>query len=213
MLYKNSAISIILSIFLLNSCVKNPHPDQNITAPLDENNKTTKKNAKALQEDIFKSLAHNLDDADEKYVDLKTEFKKSPYVEKSALALAVAHMQQEEFILANFYLQEALKANRSNELAKYLLAKNQFLYAKSVASDQTYLNKAIKALETNRKILKDREYKLLADSMLTRVKLEKVYNNQRIGKLYKKLNKNKAYELYISKTLNLNINPQDIYKP
>jgi len=210
MSYNFKRICIILSILLLNSCVKEPNLNQKESP---SSTISEKKDDKKLYKDVFNTISSNLDSADEKYVDLKTEFENSPYLPKAALALAVAHIQKKEYILANFYLQEALNSDPSNELAKYLLSKNQFLYAKSVASDQSYLEQAIKALEVNSNIVADAEYKLLADSMLTRVQLEKVYNNQSIGKMYKRLNKNKAYELYINKTLNLNINPQNIYKP
>ncbi len=215
MSYYIQKFCIILGIFLLTSCVEKTKLDLEIEkemAKLEETTKKAPKDDEALYRKIFKNISSNLDLADEGYVDLKSDFEKSPFLEKAALALAVAHMQKQEYILANFYLQEALAINKSNELAKYLLSKNQFLYAKSVANDQTYMEKAIKSLEVNKNILHDREYKLLANSMLIRTKLDKVYNNQSIGKMYKKLNKNKAYELYINKTLNLNINPNDIYK-
>ncbi len=199
---------IFIFILIFSSCANNSNIKKDSI-----NIENKKYSDRKLYKEIFENISVNLDNADEKYIDLKSNFENSPLVINSALALAIAHMQKKEYLLANFYLQEVLQIDSNNELAKYLLSKNQFLYTKSLANDQSYMEKSIKALEINRNLLTDDEYKLLADSMLLRIKLDKIYNNQNIGKMYKKLNKNKAYELYINKTLNLNINPKNIYKP
>jgi len=209
MLYNFRTICVILSIFLLNSCVNETNIDQNKkSVSLSE-----KSSDKKIYNNIYKNLSSNLDAADEEFIKLKTDYENSKYLSKSALALAIAHMNKKEHILANFYLQELLQADSSNTLGKYLLSKNQFMYAKLTQSDQEYMDKAIKSLEVNKNILSDSEYQLLANSMLTRLKLDKVWNNVKIGSMYKKLNKNKAYELYINRTLNTGVNINEIYKP
>ena len=201
---KNS-ITILVTFFILNSCANNQ--------VVSTQKKVTLSSDKTIYNNIYKNLSSNLDSADEEFIKLKTDYENSKYLPKAALALAIAHMNKKEHILANFYLQELLQTDSSSSIGKYLLSKNQFMYAKLTQSDQEYMNKAIKSLEVNKNILNDNEYKLLANTMLTRLKLDKVWNNIKIGSMYKKLNKNKAYELYINRTLNTGIDIKNIYKP
>ena len=209
MLYNIKYIYIILSIFLLSSCVN----EANLNKENSLSNLEKEESDKQIYKRIYKNLSINLDMADEEFIKLKTDYENSKYLPKAATVLAVAHMNKKEHILANFYLQELLQSSASNSVGKYLLNKNQFMYAKLVQSDQQYIDKAIKSLEVNKNILTDSEYKILANTMLTRIQLDKAWNNIKIGNMYKKLNKDKAYELYINKTLNMGIDTKDIYKP
>jgi outer membrane protein assembly factor BamD len=198
-------IFIALATIILSSCANN-QPTKSQTLKKESNDR-------AVFNNIYKNLSSNLDLADQEYVKLKTDYENSNYLSKAALALAIAHINKKEHILANFYLQEVLSNDSSNSFAKYLLSKNQYMYAKLMQRDQQYLNRAINSLKTNKNLLNDSDYLLLANTMYTRVMLEKIWNNVKIGSMYKKLNKNKAYELYINKTLNSGIDIKDIYKP
>ena len=208
---KNSTI-ILITLLILNGCTNNSKINTNNKVK-SSNKQLSISNDKSIYKNIYKNLSNNLDAADEEFIKLKTDYENSKYLSKAALALAIAHMNKKEHILANFYLQELLQADSSNNVGKYLLSKNQFMYAKLTQSDQQYMDRAIKSLEVNKNLLSDSEYQLLANSMLTRLKLDKVWNNVKIGSMYKKLNKNKAYELYINRTLNTGIDIKDIYKP
>jgi outer membrane protein assembly factor BamD len=208
MLYNIKRICFILSVFLLVGCVNDDDIDINENVVTSSSDKS----AKEIYRDIFTRMSKNLDDADESFIDLKTDHEKSPYLKKAATALAVAHMSRREHILANFYLQELLKNDPKNSFGKYLLSKNQYLYAQLTQSDQQYMNSAIKSLKTNKELLKDSEYQILANTMLTRLELDKAWNNAKIGYMYKKLNKDKGYELYINRTQELGIDINSIYK-
>ncbi len=198
-------ISLVFFAIILSSCANNQP----------KKNKTTIKvtDDKSIYNNIYKKLSSNLDLADQEYVKLKTDYENSKYLPKASLALAIAHINKKEHILANFYLQEVLSIDNSNSFAKYLLSKNQYMYAKLMKNDLQYLNQAINSLKTNKNLLSHSDYQLLANTMYTRVMLEKIWNNVKIGSMYKKLNKNKAYELYINKTLNSGIDIKNIFKP
>ena len=122
-------------------------------------------------------------------------------------------MQNKEYILANFYLQEALSIDSNDEFAKFLLIKNQFLAALENQRDVNYMQKALKALELNRNLVYSDDYVILANSMLTRVKLDMLYKNREIGSLYQKLNKTNAAKLYLERAKELGIDSKEIYKP
>jgi len=155
----------------------------------------------------------NLDDADNAYIELKTNSESPTTLSSVAKTLAIVHMQNKEYILANFYLQEALQADGSDEFAKFLLSKNQFLSAIKNQRDQSYRDRALKALEVDRNLVADEDYSLLANSMLTRVKLDTAWNNKEIGNTYKRLNKQEASQIYENRIKSLGFNINDIYKP
>jgi len=203
----NSFLKIIIIGFLIGGCA-------NDSMQLKQDNKKPNTiNDKTLYKGIYNNLHNNLDGADEQYINLKTTYENSRYLSKAASILAIAHMNKKEYILANFYIQELLQYDSSSKIGKFLLSKNQFLYAQLTQSDQQYINSAIKSLQTNLALLSDSEHKMLSNSMLTRLKFDKIYNYAKIGSMYKKLNKNKAYELYINKSLNSEIDINSIYKP
>ena len=163
---------------------------------------------------IYKKIYQkNIDDADDLYIKLKTDFENSDLTKKAAKDLAIVHMQNKEYILANFYLQEALSIDSNDEFAKFLLIKNQFLAAVENQRDINYMQKALKALELNRNLVYSDDYVILANSMLTRVKLDILYKNREIGNLYQRLNKTNAAKLYLEKAKELGIDSKEIYKP
>ena len=201
---KNILIVAVLSIIL--GCTNSKMAQNNSNY----NTITTVQNS--LFEQIIKSIQNSdLDNAEEFYVKLK-ESEQNDEIKKAASMLAVAHIAKKEYILANFFIQEALAIDSSDEFLKYLLIKNQFLAANMNSTDQSYIKKALNALESNRYLVSDLDYQVLANTMLTRVKLDIAYQNKEVSNLYKKMNKPKAFNLYKEKIENLGFNTQDIVK-
>ena len=153
----------------------------------------------------------DLDTAADYYVKLK-EKEDNTKLKESATLLAIAHIEKKEYILANFYIQEALSIDSNSEFLKYLLVKNQFLAANLHNRDQSYMQKALKALQSNKGLVSDSDYKILANTMLTRVKLDMAWNNKEVGELYKSMNKLEAYKMYKQKVENLGFNAEEIVK-
>jgi len=200
---------LIMTISIISSCA-----NQSNKIELNKNSsKLIKSTDKDLYTSIFNSIKqNNLDNADDLYVKLKSNYEHSPYLKDAATILAIAHMQNKEHILANFYIQEALQ-NSSNDNLKYLLAKNQFMAAVMNNSDNTYITKAKEALKSDADIIYNSDYQLLANSFLTRLKLQDIYNNLQTGTLYNRLGKSEAYKIYKSKAMQDNIDINSIYKP
>ena len=140
------------------------------------------------QNSLFQQILNNiqsgnLDNAEELYVKLK-ESEQNNEIKKAASMLAMAHIAKKEYILANFFIQEALAIDSGDEFLKYLLIKNQFLAANMNNTDQTYMKKALEALNQNRYLVSDSDYQILANTMLTRVKLDIAWGNKRVSNLY-----------------------------
>ena len=106
----------------------------------------------------------DLDTADDSYIELKTSSEDKQLIADAATNLAIAHIAKGENILANFYIQEALLYNPSNEMLRFLLVKNQFLAAAKSSNETTYLQKALDALKTNRALVASYDYGILANS-------------------------------------------------
>ena len=199
---------LTISAILINSCA------QNNTDLVKTNNKVGNiESDKTIYKSIYKNIKqNNLDNADDLYVKLKSDYENSPLLKNAATILAIAHMQNKEHILANFYIQEALQ-NSSDDNLKYLFAKNQFMAAVMNSSDNTYIKKAKDALKSYVDIIADSDYQTLANSFFIRLKLQDIYNNLQTGALYNRLGKKEAYKIYRTKAMQDNIDINSIYKP
>ena len=201
---KKYSLMLTTFIFILNSC-------SNVSVPK-PNKKLLGNSEKDIYSEIHRNIANkNLDNADDMYIKLKTTFDSSSYLNSAADTLAVVHMQNGEHILTNFYLQEALQANSSDDFAKFLLVKNQFLSANKNSRDLNYMNKSLEALKVNQNLVYG-DYAVLANSMLIRVKLDTAWKNWKIGNLYKRLNKENASNIYKQKVESLGVNIEEIEK-
>ena len=70
---------------------------------------------------IAQSIAdNNLDKADAYYISLKSEHMRSPMMQTSIMMLAHAHMDEEEYLLASFYLDEYSKRFGESGNSEYI---------------------------------------------------------------------------------------------
>jgi len=97
---------------------------------------------------IMKNIrSGNLDKADDYYTSLSSEHIESPLLKTSMLILAQAHNKNEEYILANFYLNEYIRRYGNSDSIKYikfLKIKTNFYAFAYPRRDQVLLNKTIK---------------------------------------------------------------------
>jgi len=156
------------------------------------------------------ALKNNLDQADDMYIQMKSDDLNYDILSKNATALAKAHMDKKEYILANFYIQEALAYRPYDNKLKFLLVKNQYLAAIDKKRDQNYLERALKALEENQGLLTNYEDIQKAQKLTTEVKELLARSYLQTAKTYKRLNKVKAYNIYIEKINKLGINIEKI---
>jgi len=158
----------------------------------------------------------NLEKADEFFTSLESEHISSPLIPEAMLILAQAHMDEEEYLLANFYLDEYIKryGNRSNkEYAEFLKIKASFLGLTSPRCDQKLildtLEKAQRYIDKYPKGL----YTPYIKTIQLRLEMTRFMMNENISNLYKRRNKNKAAKIYKEKNSNNRIKKEDIQLP
>ena len=161
-------------------------------------------------------LAKNLEKAGEFFTSLESEHISSPLIPEAMLILAQAHIDTEEYLLANFYLDEYIRryGNRSNkEFAKYLKIKASFLGLRSPHCDQKLILDTLKKTQEYIKEYPDGIYTPYIYTIQTKLKMTEYMINENISKLYKKRNKKKAAKIYEEKNSKSYIKKDDILIP
>ena len=158
----------------------------------------------------------NLERADDYFLSLSSEHITSPFLQEAMLILAQAHMNEEEYLLANFYLDEYIKrfGDRKNaEFASYLKVKANFLSFKQPNRDQKLLLDTITHSRTYLTRYPNSAYAPEIQSMLTKMFLGTHYLNQMAANLYTKLDKPDAAEFYRQKLQTSWLRDVTIIKP
>ncbi len=166
---------------------------------------------------IIKSVRMgNLDKADEAYTSLSSEHVASPLLKESLLILAQAHKENEEYIMANFYIDEYTKrfARSENiEYLKYLKIESNFQSFKKINRDQKLLLDTITSANNYINKYPSSPYNPLVHTMLTRLYLAEQLLNKNIVKLYTKTGKKKAAKIYQDKVDSSWLKNTDIIAP
>jgi outer membrane protein assembly factor BamD len=134
----------------------------------------------------------NLDKADDYYGSLQGEHISSPLLPEATLILAIAHMKNQEYLLANHFLNEYIKryANpNQKEYCEYLKVKASYLGLPMQRKDQAALNEAIKAAKHFKVLYPSSEYAPIVNSMLTRMLVSRSLLDRSISLLYKRIDK------------------------
>ena len=158
----------------------------------------------------------NFDKADNYYISLRSEHMRSPLLPTATLILAQAHMRDQSYLMADYYLDEYLKKYASGEkieLIKFLKIKAAFLGLKDVNRDQKLMLDTIKNVDKFTKDYPNSIYKPLVDTIKVRLYMAQYLLNENIARLYKRIGKDKAYEIYMQKNKNSVLNSADIKPP
>jgi outer membrane protein assembly factor BamD len=143
-----------------------------------------------------------LDKADDAYTSLSSEHVASPLLESALITLAHAHSDNEEHILAQFYIDTYIKryATSSNiEYLKFLKLKSNFQALKKAKRDQKLILDTITSANAYIKRFPTSSYNPLVYTMLTKLHLAELSLNRDIAKLYKKTGKKEAAKIYEQK--------------
>lgn len=152
---------------------------------------------------LIKSVSHNnLDRADEYFTSLESEHIGSPLIKEAMLILAKAHMDNEEYMMANFYLDEYIKrygTKKRKEFAEYLKIKSKFLSFKNINRDQKLLAETIKKTIIFKNNYKNSEFIPLVDTISTKLYMAQYILNRNIMNLYLRRDKPEAAKFYQEK--------------
>ena len=116
----------------------------------------------------------DLDSADEHFTSLASEHINSIFLKEAMLILAQAHIAQEEYLLAKFYLDEYIKKfgdRESIEFAKFLKIKASFLAFKYPFRDQELLYETLNEAFSFKDTYPYSIYTPFVDTIVTKVNL------------------------------------------
>jgi len=160
--------------------------------------------------------SQNMDKADEYYISLKSEHMRSPLMPTAIIMLAHAHMQNEEYLLANYYFDEYNKRYADEERREYtefMKLKASFLGVKDVYKDQKLIIDSINTAKRYLLRYPGSEYRPLVNSLLVRLHMAQYLLNENIASLYDRTDKPKAAKIYRDKNKNSVIKMADITPP
>ncbi len=166
---------------------------------------------------IGKSITNgNLDKADAYYISLKSEHMRSPLMPTAIMMLAAAHMNSEEYLLANYYLDEHNKRfgeENNREYTEFMKLKASFLGVKDVYKDQKLIIDSIS--NANKYLLRypGSSYAPLVNTILIRLHMSQYLLNENIAALYERTDKPEAAKIYREKNSDSVVGMSDIRPP
>ena len=158
----------------------------------------------------------NMDKADAYYISLKSEHMRSPLMPTAIMMLAHAHMNDEKYLLANYYLDEYNKRYGeygSREYTDFMKLKASFLGVKDVYKDQQLVMNSIN--NANKYMLRypGSVYTPLVNTILIRLHMSQYLLNENIAALYDRTDKPGAAKIYRDKNKGDIIEMSDITPP
>lgn len=158
----------------------------------------------------------NLDKADAYYISLKSEHMRSPLMPTALMMLAQAHMSKEEYLLANYYLDEYNKRfgeEASLEYIDFMKLQASFLGVKDVYKDQKLIMDSIATAKTHIYRYPGSSYAPLVNTMLIRLHMSQYLLNENIAALYDRTGKDEAAKIYRAKNKGSAVEMADITPP
>jgi len=152
---------------------------------------------------MIKQIGTNhLDEADDTYVSLESEHRKSVFIPNALMIIANAHIDEEEYTMANYYLDLYMKKFLSKDgidYIRFLKIKSNFLAFKQQYREQKLLISTL--LEANDFIINypDSKYIYLVKDIKARLLMTKSQFDIEISELYERIDKPKAEIFYQNK--------------
>lgn len=157
--------------------------------------------------------ASDLDQADDTYTSLESEHRNSPFIPSAILILVNAHIDEEEYALANFYLDEYIKRfslSKDIDYARYLKIKANFLGFKYQFRDQQLIEDTLVQIQDFKNKYSTSPYMPLVDTINARLFMAKASVDNEIAKLYTRQGKDEAAVFYEQKVKRTWVDPTEI---
>jgi outer membrane protein assembly factor BamD len=166
---------------------------------------------------IAKSITDkNIDKADAYYISLKSEHVRSVLMPTAVMMLAHAHINNEEYLLANYYLDEYNKRygeSGSREYVDFMKLKASFLGVQDVYKDQKLIIDSIVSAKTYIARYPGSDYAPLVNTILIRLHMSQYLLNENIAALYDRTSKPDAAKIYRAKNKGSVVEMADITAP
>jgi len=168
-------------------------------------------------EQIVKNIKnYDLEQADNMYTSLSSEHISSPLLPEAMLMLAQSHMQEGEYLLANFYLDEYIKrfgTTKRSEYARYMKIRANFESFPNPNRNQQLLLDTIKQTKEFVDKYPDSQFKPMVETMYVKMKLGEYFMDKNIADLYTRIDKPKAAKKYQEKFDNSPLQKAKMIKP
>lgn len=168
-------------------------------------------------EQIVKNIKNfDLEEADNMYTSLSSEHVSSPLLPEAMLILAQAHMQEGEYLLANFYLDEYIKrfgTTKRSEYARYMKIKANFESFPNPNRNQQLLLDTIKQTKEFVDQYPNSQFRPMVETMYVKLKLGEYFMDKNIADLYTRIDKPKAAKKYQEKFDNSPLKKAKMIKP
>ncbi|WP_263832555.1 outer membrane protein assembly factor BamD [Sulfurospirillum oryzae] len=168
-------------------------------------------------EEIAKEIkAQDLEKADSRYTSLASEHIESPLLPEAMMMLANAHIQDEEYVLANFYLDEYLKryGNKANaDHVRYMKIKaNYEAFPNPNRNQQLLLDTIVQTKDFLAKY-PNSKFRPLAETILVRLQLGEYFLDENIKDLYSRVDKPEASKSFEEKLKQSSLGEAKIVEP
>lgn len=202
---KNNALfCFLVLVFFLGCSVKRSEELYNLSAP-------------QWYAQIIKDLQDkDLEKADNHYSGMSSEHINDPLLETILLILAQAHMDDEEYKLAEFYLDEYGKkfGNSKNiDFIHYLKIKAKFEAFAVPNRNQALMLQSQKEIDGFLKEYPQTQYEPLVQTMLTKFNLAIFHLDGTIADLYQRTGRVESYKIYQDKLRQSEFFEKSIIKP
>jgi len=141
----------------------------------------------------------NLEKADNYYASLQGEHIGSPLLPEATMILAIAHMNEEEYLISEHFLDEYITryaTQNEKEYAEFLKVKAKYLSLPNPRRDQALIKEAISDANKFKSNYPNSNYFDVVNTMLSRLLIAKTSLNETIAKLYERLDKPKGATYY-----------------
>ncbi len=158
----------------------------------------------------------NLDKADNYYISLRSEHMRSPLLPTATMMLAQAHIADESYQMADYYIDEYIKKYASNqnlEYAKFLKLQAGFLNIKDINKDQKLILDTINDANAFVSRYPSSDYTSSVNTMLVRLHMTQYMLNESVARLYERVGKDGAAQMYRDKNRNSVLRESDIEAP
>ncbi len=143
-----------------------------------------------------------IDEADDTFTSLESEHKNSPLIATALMILADAHIKEEEYLMANYYLDTYIKRygfSKNIDYIRYLKIKSKFLAFKNQFREQKLVIDTIKETENFIQKFPNSPYIYLVQTINSRLLMAKASLDKEISELYARIDKPKAAVIYEDK--------------
>ncbi|WP_456485574.1 outer membrane protein assembly factor BamD [Hydrogenimonas sp.] len=162
------------------------------------------------------AAAGNLEKADDYFTSLESEHVGSPLIPEAMLILTQAHMDAEEYLLANFYLDEYIKrygSAKNRQFAEFMKIKAAFYGLRSPQRDQKLVIDTLEKAQSYIANYPDGEFTPMVRTIEVRLEMTRYLMNESIASLYERRGKTEAAKIYRARNKKSWLKKDEIREP